>query len=202
MTAAWQQDPAFANLAPESDDDTPDVGGPVGDVQPAPDRTTSDLTSLAVDAAQLDEPVRLKVDARPGWVVAYRTDLTIDELEEIHKGARRKIKGRPAGLNVVRVNRHILAVTCVGLRVDGAWLVDDDGDRRTFRDPGLIETLGVRVDGKPGEKPENTGALGCVAAFFRGRDGEIAGHVERVMAACGYGGEPEDDDGVDPSSGA
>ena len=133
--------------------------------------------ALAALTAELDTvvptpSVTVSVEARPGWAVTYRTNVSWSELQSWRK---RSTTGKR--VDVSMLSRLILANTCLGFTKDGADAVDDAGEPVTF---GTIA------------RDRNSTVTDAVKTWLA-TDGAISGTSDLVYERSGYQ-MPEVDD--------
>ncbi len=164
--------------------DQPTASAPASE-QPsaaAPALTGLDALTAALAETIPTPTVTIKVTARPGWAVQYRTNESWDDVTE-RRGRAVNDKGV---VDRARLSRLILAETCLGFArlVGGEWVLQ--------RDPsGELLTFGHVA------KQQGITAADAVSSWLV-LDGEIEEASELVYAQAGYGRVPEVVDG-DPT---
>lgn len=142
------------------------------------------------------EPLKLKVDGRPGWSLWLRTDVAEDDLTKFGKLAdRKRKKGRPrvgvgqpeTDVSEARMSALLLAAYNVGIYRNGQPLVDNDSDPITLRSPELHDLLGV-TRGDP--YPSAT----AVRVLYGSLDGHIIAAGRALLGASGFLSEPDEDE--------
>jgi hypothetical protein len=135
----------------------------------------SGLEELAADVEQeVAEPTRLLHPSLPGYVLVFRSHVDSAEAQSIEK----RTKNSKAAVR--DRNALFLATVNTGIEKNGAVVENSKGKPITFRDPELLETLGVRT------------AAAAVVKFLKENDGHIIALADKVATKAGYGAEVEE----------
>lgn len=135
----------------------------------------SGLEELAADVEQdVAEPTRLVHPSMTGYVLVFRSHIDSQEAQSIEKrtkNSKAQVRDR---------NALFLATVNTGIEKDGQVVENSKGKPITFRDPELLQTLGVKT------------AAAAVVKFLRGNDGHIIAIADKVATKAGYGAEVEE----------
>lgn len=121
------------------------------------------------------EPLTTVTPARPGWKVRYRCDIDGDKLQAF----RRKCKDRSQaeGYDDIKFAAMVLADQCEAIIQGDAEVLDESGERVTFRHAMMRERMGGR-------------AISAVRQWY-GRDGDVAVTAGAVMRQAGFDEEAD-----------
>lgn len=152
----------------------------VTDAAPAPVKAVGALAALSAELdAEVPVPsITVAVEARPGWAVKYRTNVSWSELQGWRK---RSVQGKR--VDVALLSRLILANTCLGFIKDGEDALDDSGAPITFGTVAQQQSLTVADAVK----------------VWLVTDGAVSGTSDLVYDRSGYRMPEEVDGDEDPT---
>lgn len=134
---------------------------------------------LKTEASQ--EPVTLKVPIREGIAVKFDTNIATPQIDHWQKRSVRKVSGKNT-YDPVRFAAFVIAAKAISLILDGKPVVDDDGEPIRLVSSTIREFLGLADGSDP---------TAIVRALY-GSDGSIVTTSDAILAAAGYGGDPDD----------
>ena len=129
------------------------------------------------------EPLILGIPIRPTVEVIYSPDIEWDLFDAWMKRATRNKDKR---VNPLLFASQVMLKTCIGIRINGKEVVNDDGEPITFVSVELQRMVNAR-------SPQE-----CLSKLYGKRDGHIIQTSGKIVDAAGYGDVDIDDGGDNP----